>query len=291
MADSVVRRCTGGDIEQLMQLFERTYRHNPRLWEADYFDWQFKGGPFATDDSYNILLVEANSRISSFIGYVPIEYRCGPEVHRGCWPQNWACMGKDYSGLTVLSALMADYDNLFYSGLAPDTVKIFKMFNVPILMQMPRWIGILDARRTSRLFNLSDSTDQELLHRSQAELVGQHRGGAVTRCDRFEPTEEFTFDHWQDIDGYCRRTGAWLNWRYFDIPRHNYRGLKDSDGQFAVYRIESIAGREEAVVRLLEWTFCGRSVSDAMATIVQDAVEHGAILIDFSARPVKSARN
>ncbi len=277
----VVRRCTGGDMPRLMELFRQVYRYNPRMQERDYLAWQFRGGAFREGDEYNIWLAVEGDRIKSFLGYVPADLYYQGEVIPCCWPQNWACLSGDYAGLTVLGKVMEEYDHLLYAALAADTVKIFSRLQIPILMEMPRWLGIVTADKIADLFDLKSPEDKKKIADSQSRLLSLPPSAAVHRVARFEPDEEFTFDRWPEIIGYSRRTGRYLNWRYFEIPRHTYQALQNDQGQFAVYRIETIKDHTEAVVRILEWSFSGAAAVAAMQMVVENAKEHNAILIDF----------
>gem|GEM_PF-2018282 len=276
-----VRRYTKGDEKQLLELFGGIYRYNPRLRESDYLDWQFNAGPFTEGDGYHLWLAGVDGKISSFIGYVPVEFRYEGRIQQGCWPQNWASIGGDYSGLAVLTALMKEYDSLFYSGLSDMTTQIFEKLNIPILMKIPRWIGVLDDKKVQEIFKVTAVKDRQLLQKSVGELRRCKPSDDIYRCERFEPGEEFSFEHWPEIAGYTRRTGKFLNWRYFDIPRHNYQALRSEKGEFAIYRLETIKGYKEKVVRILEWSFSDDDAAGAMGLLVKEALQEGAILLDF----------
>lgn len=277
----VVRRCTGADLPRLMELFRTVYRYNPRMQERDYLQWQFQAGSAGHKADYNIWLVAGEDGIHSFLGFVPAEMYYQGRILPCCWPQNWACLSGDYAGLTVLSRLMEDYDSLLYAGLAPDTVAIFNRMQIPVLLEMPRWIGILQAEQAARIFSVESAEDRRRLFESQAHLRSLPAGAEIQRVSRFDPEEDFTFARWPEIIGYSRRTGRYLNWRYFDIPRHSYQTLRNDAGQFAVYRIEKIKNQEEAVVRILEWSFFGVAAASALQTMVADGLQHNAILLDF----------
>jgi hypothetical protein len=76
-----------------------------------------------------------------------------------------------------------------------------------------------------------------------------------------------------------RRTGRYLNWRYLDIPKHDYRVIRTERG-LGVYRLETIMGTDAGVVRILEWTFGTDEAAGALATIMADAEPRNPILVD-----------
>jgi hypothetical protein len=131
------------------------------------------------------------------------------------------------------------------------------------------------------MLKVDNSEDKKILTASQAQLLSLKSAAEVNFVHHFEDEEDFTFDHWPEIIGYSRRLGRFLNWRYFEIPRHNYKALRSPNGQFAVYRIETIKDHTETVLRILEWNLAGPSAVSAMKMIVDDAREHNAILMDF----------
>lgn len=49
---SEIKRCTAEDIPALFELFSDVYKHNPRLQEIDYFNWQFLENPYQEKDEY-----------------------------------------------------------------------------------------------------------------------------------------------------------------------------------------------------------------------------------------------
>ncbi len=280
-SDSVaaVRRCRADDVPQLMTLFKDAYRFNPRLQERDYVDWQFADR--SEDGRYNLLVVEQDSEITGFLGYVPVEICHEGCVVKGCWPQKWMSPRGGYAGITMMSELYDEYDNLLFAGLTDETIRIFGVLGVPTLTKMPRWIGILEPAAVCRVFGVSAQDDIAMLKTSRSQLADPDIKSGCRPCERFDEDDDFRLDRWPGVTSYTRRSGRFLNWRYFDIPRHDYQALRDDDGGFAVYRIESISHHREAVVRILEWGFAGAAAECAMAMIVGDAISKGAILMDF----------
>lgn len=276
-----LRQARTDDIDQLIPLFRNVYRYNPRLTEPDYLDWQFRGGAFAQHHDYHLWLAEQEGQIVAFLGYVPVEFYHHGQLLKGCWPQNWAAPGQKLAGFAVLSKLMESFDNLFYVGLTNDTMNIFQRLQVPMQRCMPRWLSILDATKTASLFGISRQQDMEIIGRSSLKCRNQPAGPDISCCTRFADDADFRFDHIPAVKSYSRRTGPYLNWRYFDIPRHNYRGLYAKNGQFAVYRIETITGHEAAALRILEWSFAGNLAAAAMGWLLQDAHRQGVIMMDF----------
>lgn len=276
----IIRNCREADIPQLFNIFKSAYRFNLCLQKRKYFDWQYKNTPFSKMDKYTFLVLEENSVIKGFLGYLPVRFRYGSEILDGCWMYNWYSLEKGISGLRLLTRLMTDYDNRFLINMTPVALDIYSWYQIPLIKKIPRWLGILDSARAISLFAES-STDSTLLGKSAERLRMCDDIGDIHTCDRFQEDEEFLFDAWPSVKGHCLRTGRYLNWRYKEIPDHNYRMIRDSEGHYAVYRIEPVIHYEEKVTRLLEWNFSGKQTKNALSVIVQDSMQNGSILIDF----------
>ncbi len=276
-----IKRCQKEDIPLLFKLFKTAYQFNPRLQERDYFDWQFKSTPFSEDDDYSFWVLWQESEIIGCLGYVPIQFRYCEEISKGCMTHLWHTVSKDTSGLKLLSRLMTDYDNRFLIGLTEESNSIYQMYRIPLLKEMPRWIAIINPDRVIQLFNIVDNNDRQQIINGYELFRENENTFGIYRCERFDPEEEFLLNEWASIKGYCRRTGKYLNWRYIDIPRHNYQVIRGDNNQFAVYRIERIKDHSESVVRIVEWNFKYEWSQRALTYIRQKSDSQNAILFDF----------
>lgn len=276
-----IRKCREEDIPKLFELFKTVYPANPLLQERSYFDWQFKNTPFQDREEYSFWILWEGSSIKGILGYVPIKFRYRDKVYQGCWTHNWFSLSQDTSGLKLLTRLMADYDHRFLIGLSMVSESIYEMYKIPLLRQMHRWIGIVDQKAMSSLFEINDPSDHKKLCNSYELLINNKDSDGIYPLRRFNANEDFSFEQWDSIKGGCLRTGKYLNWRYIDIPRHNYQAIANDKGGFAVYRIETIKGFEESVIRIVEWTFKGRWAKKALAAILQEGIRNGSILVDF----------
>ncbi len=281
MSESIIK-CQEEDIPLLFEKFKTVYRFNPRLQERDYFDWQFKYTPFSDSKEYTFWILWEAEKIKGFLGYVPFQFRYGGKIYEGGWTYNWYSFNKDASGLKLLTRFMNEFNHRFLIGLSLDSERIYELYRIPLLKSMPRWVAILSQKKVASLFEISNPDDLRVLQFSYESLMKTVDVSEIYTCERFNPTEEFTFDQWPSIKGYCRRTGKYLNWRYIDIPRHNYQAVRSGSGhQFAVYRIETIKEKNENAIRILEWSFVGKNAKQALAFIVREGIRYQCILIDF----------
>ncbi|MBI5629788.1 MAG: hypothetical protein HY921_02755 [Elusimicrobia bacterium] len=277
-----IERCREGDVAPLMELFKGIYAHNPRLQERDYFEWQFRNSPFNAEGDYTLWVQRKNGDISSFLGYVPLEVRHGGVVHGGCWLMNWHSLNRDGAALGLLSKVMEGHDCRFMLGITQEAARIYEALKIPILDCFPRWVGVLDAEKAAELFEIRDGADKRALRESARRLGSlSASGGLVDRVGRFADEEEFLPRGFKTVDGWVRRTGRFLNWRYADIPRHSYRMLRGAGGQFAVYRVETITGRRESAIRILEWWAWDEWRKNALSAILEDGRRENAVILDF----------
>lgn len=278
-----IRQCEDKDIPGLFEIFKAVYRFNPRMTEKDYFDWQFKYGPFCRNDKYTFLISCDGNKIKGFLGYMPVEYRSGNDVHAGCWTYNWYSVERDISVLDLLGRLIELYDAIFLIGYSNDSGKIFRAYQMS-MTNLPRWIAVMDSEKAAALSEITQPADLDILREGEIKLAQIYNQGCgdIVSCDRFDPEEEFILHRWKGIRYYIRRTGRYLNWRYVDIPKHDYNIIraKRSD-QFAIYRIEKIMGFEESVIRILEWNFCGIDSRKALSYIIETGRREKSVLIDF----------
>lgn len=281
MEQSIIRNCQKEDIPALFAMFKTVYRFNPRLQERDYFDWQFKNTPFDNEGEYTFLVSEQSGKIKGFLGYVPVQFRYGNQILMGCFTQNWYSTGADSGGLQLLTHLMGQYDYRFHIGASEQAIQIHQMSRVPVLERFPRWVGVIAPQAVIDLFQITLPSDRQTITAAAQRLTAHKSSVGVEKCARFLPDEEFLLDHWPTVEGYCRRTGCYLNWRYLDIPKHNYQAICNERGQCAVYRIEPVTGYSESALRILEWTFDRAAGPTAMAALLEEAQLHNTILMDF----------
>ena len=182
--------------------------------------------------------------------------------------------------MRLFRTLAARFQNLFYPGLSDESVNIFKLLKTPLLTRIPRWIGVLQPDAVKNLFRV-DHAEWALLAASAEKLGSSGSTDGIEFCSRFPEAEEFRLSAFPAVGNYTRRTGRYLNWRYFDIPRHNYRSVRNAADGFAIYRIEQIAGQGASFIRILEWNFAGDSAEKALRFIIGNEQRSNPVLLDF----------
>ena len=286
-----IRRCRPDDLPTLIEIFRQIYPANPRLCEPDYLDWQFRCSPFALpSDDYNLYLLTQDEEITGCLGYLPLEYRREGQVHPTACTMNWYAVQPGPAGLRLITHFFRHFDHRFLIGLNDQSIPIYMAYRIPLLRKMPRWLAFLQPERVAGCFPSPDPRFRRCLRRSAADLPRPEEARPIASCSRFDDDEEFHWHHYPDITAYVRRTGRYLNWRYVDIPRHDYRLLRVDSDQFVVYRIETIKGRPDRVLRLLEWNVAPARISGVLADLIRLALESRTILVDFFTTAISVGR-
>jgi hypothetical protein len=282
VASNLVEYCQRADLPELFAQFADWYKFNPRMREPDFFDWQFRNPPTRLSDcEYDFFILRNDrGRIIGCLGAVGFEFRVGDRIDIGGWTHNWYAQGHGDGGLALLGRFMELVDNRFLIRLNEMSGRILQLLRVPSLAAIPRWWATIDADRVTELFGVNDEADRAVLTRSAALFRRNQASDVVAHVARLDPDEEFLFGHLDGITGHARRSGRYLNWRYVDIPKHNYRMLRTEQG-VGVYRIETVMGTDADVLRILEWTFDAKETGAALATIMREGRAHNLILIDF----------
>jgi len=282
MASSAIHFCTERDLPELMERFADWYRHNPRLQERAYFDWQFRDGPTRLADAeYDFLILRnAADEITGCLGFAGFEFRVGDEVRLGGWTHNWMAPQQGDAGLALLWRFMELVENRFLLRLNEKSGAVVKLLRVPMLGTMPRWWAAIDAELVTAHFNIHQQEDRQHLTQSAEAFRRAIGDDEVHRLDCFATEDEFDLGRFGGATGLARRTGRYLNWRYRDIPNHNYQFLRTETG-VGVYRLEQVIGTDVSVIRLLEWTFDDRETRSALATVLADTATQNPVLIDF----------
>jgi hypothetical protein len=282
--DVEIRPCLEEDLPELFDLFREAYRYNPNMVNKNYFDWLYKGTPFSEREGYEFYLLLESGSIKAIAGCLPVEYRLDGKVERGSWVWNWHAFAQGFYGLYLWEHLKEQYGTVFVSGITEKALQIYKLKEVPVIERTPRWIGILDRNLCRSVLGGTEEFWQQF---TQVSFLP---GKEVFFADRFDDHEEFFLEELLNVRGYCRRTGKFLNWRFKDIPNHNYQLIRSHNGQYGVFRIEKIKGFDQAVTRIIEWTFDGRLSKEALGLICETSRLEKSIMIDFFSTALQPGR-
>jgi hypothetical protein len=280
MSGQGVEFCQQQDLPELFACFAHWYRFNPRMQECDYFDWQFKHAPHRLADSeYDFLVLREGGSIKGCLGFTGFEFEHAGQTAIGGWTHNWYAQDQRDGGLALLLRFMELVDNRFIIRFNDNTAQVFSLLRVPMMPALPRWWAAIDAQACVGLFGF-DEQDVPVITQSERTIRKLEHDSDVRAIMRFDPSESFYFSYdGVDIAG-AKRSGRYLNWRYFDAPKHSYRAVTKA-GQFAIFRIEPVMDSPASVIRILEWTFDSKDAASVLAWIMKVAGHQRPILMDF----------
>lgn len=273
------------DLPELFALFAQWYPGNPRFQEKDYFDWQYRDAPIRVSDSaYDCLVLrQDDGRITGCLGVSGCAFQVDDQPLIGAFAQNWYAKNQRGGGLMLFNRFLELTDHRFLIRMAAASIGIASAYRMPVLPALPRFWAVLDAAALADApFGVNGAADRAVLARSAAALAEARTATArFPIATRLDPDHEFGLAgrEWQ-VAGHIRRTGRYLNWRYLDIPRHNY-ALIHSDTGFAAYLVEPVMHTEVSVIRLLDWTFSADETAAALASILIQTETNRPVLIDF----------
>lgn len=282
MSRRVVELCQKADIPELFALFAQWYKFNPRMREHEFFDWQFRDGPRRlSDGEYDFLVLRGeDGRIAGCLGFVGFEFVLDGAIRTGGWTHNWYAEDQQDGGLALLGRFMEFVDNRFLLRLNDKSGTLTRLLRIPCLPAMSRWWAAIDAAQVAVVLGFGAKGDRAILERSAAMIERVEAAPLLARVARIAPEDEFNFAHFDNIAGHVRRTGRYLNWRYVDIPKHDYKIIR-SEEAFAVYRVETVMGSNASIIRLLEWSFGRAESAAALATIREACQDRNPVLFDF----------
>jgi hypothetical protein len=250
--------------------------------ERDFFDWQFRDAPnrLGAGEYDFLVLRDPSGRITGGLGIVGFEMRLGARIERAGWTHNWQSEDSGHGGFLLHSRFTELVDYRCMLRINERVQTIFKLLEIPILPVMPRWWASVDGDLAAELFGFEDPADKAVLLNSAALLRANGVRPLAEHVRRLEPDDEFLLKHWPGAENYARRSGRYLNWRYVDIPNHNYKIIRTERG-FAVYRIETLMGSDARIIRIIEWTFGAEETAGALGTLLADEAFDKPVLIDF----------
>jgi len=264
------------DFDELITIFKDVYAHNPLMCKKEYFDWQFKQNPYAEDPKkYNFLVSKQQGRINGFIGFIPFKLYYKGEVHICCDVINW--FAKD-SALLLLLEIFKKYNHRTYFAITDRALDLYMNLKVPILMKIPRYLAIININAVS--FFSVESKDLIQKMNDSYDLIN--------RIEGFEDIKEIEFFEnkvyplvWKSAQGFRVFDGKYLNWRYVNIPYHNYKIISNNNDEFAVIRKEKVKDSEYFVIRVLEWNFLPTSTPSAISFIKKNYIDSNTLIMDF----------
>jgi hypothetical protein len=270
--------CKSAEIPALVEFIggnwkrDHIFTRNP-----DFLRWHYDARRAASvdveDGGLSFLLARDSGRIIGMLGLNEVGFNVFGERRAGVWTSLWyAC--PEYRTQAVgarlwqkLTAL--DYDAISMMGMNPAVRPFFRSLGYELLVDTPRWCGIVNRDATERLLARAPSAVLAAIN-SVLDSICMSLGSNAND----EVEEKFEVLDWTDSlsetwDAVWRRRFApsiigsdrpaeYITWRYIRHPIYRYRvrlvrrrATGDIDGMI-VTRKESPRGCDERVLRIVE---------------------------------------
>lgn len=272
------------DFHALKAKFSEVYGNNPRLQEEDFFEWQFKKNPY-NRSGYNFWISWKGDAVDGFIGCIPLKFIYSKSVFMGADIVNWCGGG---SALPLLYKVFEKYDHRFFHAFTPSANNIYSMLRIPTLKAIPRLIVPFNAEAIIDLFHVGKGNLQDKIVATEERCRLLPVTERMSLIDRFAPKATYR-NAFDGVIGSLVLDSEYLNWRYKEIPRHQYMIIAGPDDQFAVIREEKISNTEFSVLRIVEWNICPMATVETLGRLKEIFCGRNLILADIfcTARTVR----
>lgn len=277
------------DTEAIMAFFRETWGTNHIFGrDREMLEWQF--GKRGGDDNgaLNALTVWDGARLVGMQGLVATDFTCGGHIAPGLWLCNLMAAESHRDAGVGLQLMMQVHrlnaNVIATAGINPALFPAYKKLRYTTLDRLLRYVRIIDP----------DAMAHELGVTVDDALVGvAQRGRGALRMEpisRFDAEWDVFWRAYSSADYFgVDRTAAYMNWRYTDHRRFEYRSfaIYDQDDGLvgaAVVRVERALDRDVCVLRVLE--IFGRSdlaIAGVVECLEVFAREVGAAFLDHYA--------
>jgi GNAT superfamily N-acetyltransferase len=253
-------------LPDLQAFVDERWRHGHVLArDAELLRWQHRrrGDP----DSLAVLVAEEDGRMLAMLGWIDFDACVREERVRGGWMTNWLVVpearGRRLGLALVEHVLGSEYELVGALAANAATRHVLGSYGFAEV-EMRRWVRVLDVEALRELLAGRDVPDEAW--DSWAEPPPPPR-------DPNPPSNSLLQS--QGFVGACRDE-AFVRRRYEEHPRFRYELLRD--GGLAAYRIETVAGSDTRVMRVVD--FLGDAA--LATTLVEAAGRAGAVFADFA---------
>jgi hypothetical protein len=286
-SNTTIRHAEATDLPALFEAFRTNYKNHDNLRQKDYFDWQFLYAPAWDQKHYSFLIAESSQGLAGWLGYIPVKVVVDGAVKNASVTALWASLNRDLTGLQLLEALKARADLTMLLGCSRESYALVSLARMKVLPEIPRLIAIIDPSGCKDLFG----DTAKFLEVSQTRLPNEFAGAGFIEIDRFPAGFVTQIAETQNVKAMVVRDANYLNWRYKNIPRHNYRILLAGENNYVVFRIEQVMGFQHWVMRIVELNVKPEFISLAVGSLIAICRENKAIMMDFFSTNAALNRN
>jgi GNAT superfamily N-acetyltransferase len=248
-------------LPELQALIDEHWRRGHVLArDAELLRWQHPRPE--QPDRVSVLIAEEDGRLLAMLGLVPFAACVRGERVRGAWMTNWLVVPEARGrrlGLALVEHVLGSEVELV-GALAANAATRHVLGSAGFAeVELRRWVRVLDV----------DGLRELLAGREVPEEAWTAWAASASHspCNSLLQGE---------FVGACRDE-EFLRWRYEEHPRFRHEVVR-RDGGLAAWRIETVAGSEARVMRVLDFLGGG----DLARDVVEAARRAGAVFADFA---------
>lgn len=290
-----IERCSNHQTDAVQRFLGEHWRAGHILSrDRNLLFWQHSP-PRASElgfDGPSILLALEHDQIVGMLGLIPVGFNLRGQMLRGCWLAIWHVIEQARStsaGLELLAKLRElAPEAISVLGINDRVAQIYRGLRYEVLDDLPRWVSVVNTGAASGLIGHCSPADLQKFQLATHVDAEECRGVRVERMEHRFTSRWDAF--WNQrlaprMIG-TNRDAAYLNWRYVEHPTFHYERLSARDERgghcgTAVYRIETVAGRSERVMRIVEFLAEQRAGEALAQRIAADARKLGVAFADF----------
>jgi hypothetical protein len=307
-----IARCRREHVPALMAFIDRRWRAGHVLSrDRTLLEWQYDPGLVAHGSfgDPTIQLAWRGDAIVGMLGLTGFVFNIAGAEHPGVWLSIWY-VGRECRGHNVALGLIGSVRDLGYEvmgGLGANevAVPVFRALRFEVMPRLPRWVAVFDVQSTSRLLtSIGDRSGANAL----PAWCSRHRvaPGSTTSAEVVEVVSwtAHLADTWDALwrshlaPGLVgtTRDASYLRRRYVEHPRFTYEvrvALERRSGAAlgcTVFRIEQIRGREERVLRIVEFMALPEAEACLADALLGAGYESGVSYADFYCSSARFAR-
>lgn len=301
-----VEMCRQQDVPAVMAFIHDYWANNHILSRSEALvRWQYDSslrGDCDCESPPSILLAWSADRIVGMLGLTYIRWLQGGRTYCGAWTSHWFVAPEFRRSQLSLSLIRRagqfGAELIGSVGINDLAMSLIKNIGYEPIDEIPRWVGVIDPIKTAALIGATnvDLRGDELLAACRARAVAPRADSQRVNAWKIAEWTDADADDWNtlwhaDLSANFAgpvRDAAHIQWRYLRHPTFQYRVLvarhrsTSNVGGIAVTRMETVKGRTERVLRVLELLTNGRDATDALLhQLVSDAGEAEVAFADF----------
>lgn len=280
---SSIAWCPAARLDELQAFIDEHWKRGHILArDAELLRWQHP----RTEDELSFLVVDdASGAIAGILGIIPADCCFAGERRPGHWLTTWVVredLRTQHIGLALLRALLDETGGLVATlGGNDTTMRMLGALRFHTVPSVPRWVRPVSAPALDALLTAAGAG------RWTGDVDPAPAGGGGLDVGGFDAPAwdaAWAADFAPGLVG-TWRDAAYVQWRYRDHPRFDYRVRLATEGGrargLAVWRRQVVEGRAEEVLRIVELLGDEAAGRALVAEILAEAAESAVAFADF----------